>query len=87
MDPVAAVDLPASSSSSPTTPTNTQVMKYSTYLGSSQPEAEQPDSNTIGGIMNGVIKEKLKIIPKNLEYVSYSIIAIDPHFNLMATFA
>lgn len=68
MDPVAAVDLPASSSSSPTTPTNTQVMKYSTYLGSSQPEAEQPDSNTIGGIMNGVIKEKLKIIPKNLEW-------------------
>jgi len=24
-------------------------------------------SNTIGGIMNGVIKEKLKIIPKDLK--------------------
>lgn len=28
--------------------------------------------NTIEGIMNGVIKEKLKIIPKNLKWVSIS---------------
>ncbi|WVZ57188.1 hypothetical protein U9M48_007604 [Paspalum notatum var. saurae] len=27
------------------------------------------ETNTIGGIMNGVIKEKLKIIPKDLEWV------------------
>jgi hypothetical protein len=30
----------------------------------------QPGSNTIDGIMNGVIKQKLKIIPKNFTYVS-----------------
>ena len=28
-------------------------------------------SNTIGGIMNGVIKEKLKIIPKDLKWASF----------------
>ncbi|RCV44479.1 hypothetical protein SETIT_9G376900v2 [Setaria italica] len=37
--------------------------KYSTYL-SSQDSA----SNTIDGIMNGVIKEKLKIIPKDFKW-------------------
>ena len=58
MDPVPAVDLPATSSSS-----NAQVMKYSTYLGGGQ----EADSNTIEGIMNGVVKQKLKIIPKDVE--------------------
>jgi serine carboxypeptidase 1 len=62
MDPVAAADLPATSSSSPT-PSNVQAMKYSTYLGGSL----GTDSNTLGGIMNGVIKEKLKIIPKDVQ--------------------
>lgn len=64
MDPVAA-DLPATSST-PTSSSNVQVMKYSTYLGGSQEEASS-NSNTLGGIMNGVIKEKLKIIPKDHE--------------------
>jgi serine carboxypeptidase 1 len=61
MDPVAAADLPATSSSP--APTNVQAMKYSTYLGGSL----GTDSNTLGGIMNGVIKEKLKIIPKDVQ--------------------
>uniref|UniRef100_A0ACD5YF02 Uncharacterized protein n=1 Tax=Avena sativa TaxID=4498 RepID=A0ACD5YF02_AVESA len=74
MDPVAAVDLPATSSSP--TSSNAQVMKYSTYLGSNQQEA---DSNTLGGIMNGVIKEKLKIIPKDVEWHELS----DPVYNAL----
>ncbi|ONL98666.1 Serine carboxypeptidase-like 51 [Zea mays] len=42
---------------------NLQAMKYSTYGQDSQ-----PGSNTIDGIMNGVIKQKLKIIPKNFTW-------------------
>jgi serine carboxypeptidase 1 len=61
MDPVAAADLPATSS--PSTSSNVQLMKYSTYLGGGL----GADSNTLGGIMNGVIKEKLKIIPKDVQ--------------------
>ncbi|KAL6878439.1 hypothetical protein ACP4OV_012609 [Aristida adscensionis] len=58
MDPVAA--------STPTemSPRNVHLMKYSRYLGS-----KDSGTNTLGGIMNGVIKEKLKIIPKDLEWV------------------
>jgi hypothetical protein len=67
MDPVSA-DLSAASSSSPSS-SNAQLMKYSTYLSS---QAADSGSNTIDGIMNGVIKEKLKIIPKNLKWVSIS---------------
>ncbi|VAH04795.1 unnamed protein product [Triticum turgidum subsp. durum] len=66
MDPVAA-DLPATSST-PTTSSSAQVMKYSTYLGGSQEEAGSNTTNTLGGIMNGVVKEKLKIIPKDHEW-------------------
>ncbi|RLN41450.1 serine carboxypeptidase-like 51 [Panicum miliaceum] len=39
------------------------MMKYSRYLS-----GKASDSNTLGGIMNGVIKAKLKIIPKNLTW-------------------
>jgi serine carboxypeptidase 1 len=67
MDPVSA-DLPAASSSSPSS-SSAQLMKYSTYLSS---QAADSGSNTIEGIMNGVIKEKLKIIPNNLKWVSIS---------------
>ncbi|KAL6593713.1 hypothetical protein ACP70R_048614 [Stipagrostis hirtigluma subsp. patula] len=49
------------------TPSNAQGMEYSTYLGS-----KKSSSNTLDGIMNGVIKEKLKIIPKALEWGSSS---------------
>ncbi|KAE8818304.1 serine carboxypeptidase-like 51 [Hordeum vulgare] len=69
MDPVAA-DLPATSSS------KTQVTKYSTYLAGSQEEA---GANTLSGIMNGVIKEKLKIIPKEHEWYELS----DPVYNAL----
>lgn len=57
MDPVA---LPVGSSS---LMSSLQAMKYSTYGQDSQ-----PGSNTIDGIMNGVIKQKLKIIPKNFTW-------------------
>lgn len=40
-------------------------MKYSRYLSGREDLAA--GSNNITGIMNGVIKEKLKIIPKDLE--------------------
>jgi len=53
-----SADTPAGSS-----PNNIQALRYSTYLGS----RDSNGSNTIGGIMNGVIKEKLKIIPKDLK--------------------
>ena len=62
MDPVSA-DTPAAGSSSPT-PSNVQALRYSTYLGSQDTAGS---SNTIDGIMNGVIKEKLKIVPKDLK--------------------
>ncbi|XBJ16702.1 hypothetical protein VPH35_008274 [Triticum aestivum] len=77
MDPVAA-DLPATSSA-PTTSSNAQVMKYSTYLGGSHEEAGSNTTNTLGGIMNGVIKEKLKIIPKDHEWHELS----DPVYNAL----
>ncbi|XP_066387828.1 serine carboxypeptidase-like 51 [Miscanthus floridulus] len=54
-----SADTPAGSS-----PNNIQALRYSTYLGS----RDSNGSNTIGGIMNGVIKEKLKIIPKDLKW-------------------
>nr|ACN36869.1 unknown [Zea mays] len=57
MDPVA---LPVGSSS---LMSSLQAMKYSTYGQDSQ-----PGSNTIDGTMNGVIKQKLKIIPKNFTW-------------------
>ncbi|KAF8698668.1 hypothetical protein HU200_034917 [Digitaria exilis] len=60
---------PASSSAS--TPTGSSfpstvhgMTKYSRYLS-----GEDSGPNTIYGIMNGVIKDKLKIIPKNLTWV------------------
>ena len=56
MDPV-SVDSSTGSSLS-----NLQVKKYSTYLSS-----QDSSSNTIDGIMNGVIREKLKIIPKDFK--------------------
>ncbi|EEC75404.1 hypothetical protein EE612_017847 [Oryza sativa] len=74
MDPVSA-DLSAASSSSPSS-SNAQLMKYSTYLSS---QAADSGSNTIDGIMNGVIKEKLKIIPKNLKWQELS----DPVYNAL----
>ncbi|CAN6300652.1 unnamed protein product [Urochloa humidicola] len=43
---------------------NLQAKKYSTYLSSQ----DSSSSNTIDGIMNGVIKEKLKIIPKDFKW-------------------
>jgi hypothetical protein len=42
-------------------------LRYSTYLGS----RDSNGSNTIGGFMNGVIKEKLKIIPKDHKSASF----------------
>lgn len=60
MDPVSA-DTPAAGSSSAS---NVQALRYSTYLGS---QDSAGSSNTIDGIMNGVIKEKLKIVPKDLK--------------------
>ncbi|PWZ05493.1 Serine carboxypeptidase-like 51 [Zea mays] len=42
------------------------LMKYSRYLSGREDLAA--GSNNITGIMNGVIKEKLKIIPKDLEW-------------------
>ncbi|OEL24099.1 Serine carboxypeptidase-like 51 [Dichanthelium oligosanthes] len=61
MDPVSA-DTPTGSSAS-----NVQALKYATYLGS-----QDSGSNTIDSIMNGVIKEKLKIVPKDLKWVEVS---------------
>jgi len=56
MDPV-SVDSSTGSSLS-----NLQAKKYSAYLSS-----QDSSSNTIDGIMNGVIKQKLKIIPKDFK--------------------
>lgn len=64
MDPVKAT----SSSSGPAA-SNAQTVKYSTYL-SRKEAASGP--NTISGIMNGVVKEKLKIIPSNLTWQGIS---------------
>ncbi|PUZ40804.1 hypothetical protein GQ55_9G452600 [Panicum hallii var. hallii] len=58
--------LDSASANAPTgsSPSTVQaMMKYSRYLS-----GQDSDSNTIGGIMNGVIKEKLKIIPKDLKW-------------------
>ncbi|XP_006650163.1 serine carboxypeptidase-like 51 [Oryza brachyantha] len=73
MDPVSAS---SSSPSSPSPASNAQLTKYSTYLGT---QAADSGSNTINGIMNGVIKEKLKIIPKNLKWQELS----DPVYNAL----
>ncbi|WVZ57184.1 hypothetical protein U9M48_007602 [Paspalum notatum var. saurae] len=64
MDPVSADTLAVASSSSPS---SVQAVKYSAYLGS-----QDSGSNTIDSIMNGVVKEKLKIVPKNLKWVEIS---------------
>ena len=58
MDPVSA-DTPTGSSA---TASSVQALRYAAYLG-----GEDSDSNTIDGIMNGVVKEKLKIVPKDLK--------------------
>jgi serine carboxypeptidase 1 len=62
--------LDSASANAPTdsSPSTVQaMMNYSRYLS-----GQDSDSNTIGGIMNGVIKEKLKIIPKDLKSASLS---------------
>ncbi|KQJ93707.1 hypothetical protein BRADI_3g06230v3 [Brachypodium distachyon] len=59
MDPVSATASNA----------HAQAMKYSTYLRNTEAAG---DANTIDGIMNGVIKEKLKIIPNNLTWQGLS---------------
>ncbi|KAL6648026.1 hypothetical protein ACP70R_012250 [Stipagrostis hirtigluma subsp. patula] len=63
MDPV-STDTPVGSS-----PSSVQAVKYSKYLGGQESES---DSNTIDGIMNGAIKQKLKIIPKDHKWVEIS---------------
>ncbi|CAL4923011.1 unnamed protein product [Urochloa decumbens] len=63
MDPVSTlVDSSMGSSLS-----NLQAKTYSTYLSS-----QDSSSNTIYGIMNGVIKEKLKIVPKDFQWREHS---------------
>ncbi|PWZ58886.1 Retinoid-inducible serine carboxypeptidase [Zea mays] len=63
---------PVSANSSPLSPSSVlQALRYSTYLGS-QEDSSADSSNTIDGIMNGVIKEKLKIIPKDVRWVEVS---------------
>ncbi|KAK1649521.1 hypothetical protein QYE76_067326 [Lolium multiflorum] len=64
MDPVSTTTSTAAS--------NTHLTKYSRYL-SNQEAASDP--NAIGGIMNGVVKQKLKIIPGNLTWqeLSYTV--------------
>jgi serine carboxypeptidase 1 len=64
MDPVSTTTSAAAS--------NTHLTKYSRYL-SNQEAASDP--NAIGGIMNGVVKQKLKIIPGNLTWqeLSYTV--------------
>uniref|UniRef100_A0A804R876 Carboxypeptidase n=1 Tax=Zea mays TaxID=4577 RepID=A0A804R876_MAIZE len=62
MDPVSTDSSPSSSSPSSVL----QALRYSTYLGSQLGDSSAGSSNTIDGIMNGVIKEKLKIIPKDV---------------------
>jgi serine carboxypeptidase 1 len=61
MDPVSTTTSAAAS--------NTHLTKYSRYL-SNQEAASDP--NAIGGIMNGVVKQKLKIIPGNLTWQELS---------------
>lgn len=63
MDPVSSADTPAAGSSLAAA-SNVHALRYSTYLGS---QDSAGSSNTIDGIMNGVIKEKLKIVPKDLK--------------------
>ncbi|PAN49319.1 hypothetical protein PAHAL_9G440700 [Panicum hallii] len=62
MDPV-SVDSSTGSSLS-----NLQATRYSTYLSSQ----DSGSNNTIDGIMNGVIREKLKIIPKDFKWGAQS---------------
>ncbi|CAL4939775.1 unnamed protein product [Urochloa decumbens] len=61
MDPVSADTQTGSS------PSNVQALRYATYLGS-----QDSDSNTIDDIMNGVVKDKLKIVPKDHKWVEVS---------------
>ena len=58
MDPVSA-DTPTGSSA---TASSVQALRYAAYLG-----GQDSGSNTIDDIMNGVVKEKLKIVPKDLK--------------------
>jgi serine carboxypeptidase 1 len=62
MDPVSTGSVTGSTSS-------LQAIKYS----SARLGTQDSGSNTIDGIMNGVVKQKLKIIPKNHTYVSHFI--------------
>ncbi|OQU92468.1 hypothetical protein SORBI_3001G349000 [Sorghum bicolor] len=68
LDQQASGETPAASSSTSTPSTEKAMMKYSRYLSGKGKEDLSAGSNTITGIMNGVIKEKLKIIPKNLTW-------------------
>jgi serine carboxypeptidase 1 len=59
MDPVSNASVTGSTSS-------LQAIKYSSSAGL---RTQGSGSNTVDGIMNGVVKQKLKIIPKNHTYV------------------
>ncbi|TVU46719.1 hypothetical protein EJB05_06271 [Eragrostis curvula] len=61
------MDLVSTDSTTGSSSTSLQAMKYSSYLG-----GQDSGSNTIDGIMNGVIKQKLKIIPKDLMWQEIS---------------
>ncbi|KAG2540272.1 hypothetical protein PVAP13_9NG538800 [Panicum virgatum] len=63
MDLVSA-DTPTGSSA---TASSVQALRYAAYLG-----GEDSGSNTIDDIMNGVVKEKLKIVPKDLKWAEIS---------------
>ncbi|KAG8063154.1 hypothetical protein GUJ93_ZPchr0003g16742 [Zizania palustris] len=67
-----------SMSATSATGSSSQLMKYSTYLDG-QPSGSE--SNTIGGIMNGVIKQKLKIIPNNVVWQAASTQVFDALVN------
>ncbi|KAJ1296857.1 hypothetical protein BS78_01G334500 [Paspalum vaginatum] len=68
-DEASASAAPGSSPNTAAKPMN-MMEEYSRRLSGG---GDGSDSNTIGGIMNGVIKEKLKIIPKDLEWVEENI--------------
>ncbi|CAL4923007.1 unnamed protein product [Urochloa decumbens] len=53
----------SASANTPTGSSPSTVTKYSRYLS-----GNESGSNTLNGIMNGAIKEKLKIIPKDLKW-------------------
>ncbi|TVU46716.1 hypothetical protein EJB05_06267 [Eragrostis curvula] len=61
------MDLVSTDSTTGSSSTSLQAMKYSSYLG-----GQDSGSNTIDGIMNGVVKQKLKIIPKDIKWQEMS---------------